>query len=282
MILTDLRLYPLKSARGFSVPEARIGRAGLDGDRRYMLTHPDGQFITQRELGAIAQIEAQADADGTLHLRRGDAGVLARFDPGRRLVVRVWDSTVDAALADDAANDAVSDWLGRPLRIVQMDAAAHREASADWAPPGSPVGFADGFQILVTATASLADLNLSMAKAGEPAVGMDRFRTNLLIETDEPWDEDFWQTIEVGGVVLDLVKPCARCVMTTQDQMTGARIGGNPLKGLFDKRLSTDPRVTGPLFGWNAVPRGEGRLVTGAPVRVLERRAERWAMKRRA
>lgn len=282
MILSDLRQYPLKSARGFSLPEARVTRAGLDGDRRFMLTHPDGRFITQRELGALAQVEARVDAGGRLQLRHGARQASARFDPARRLVVTVWDSTVDAALADDAANAAVSGWLGLPVCIVQMDARAHREASADWAPRGSPVGFADGFQILVTTTASLSDLNLSMQKAGEAPVGMDRFRPNLIIETAEPWDEDFWQTIQIGGVVFDLVKPCSRCVMTTLDQITGARTGGNPLKGLLDKRLSTDPRVTGPLFGWNAVPRGEGRLEIGAPVRVLERRPDRWAMKVRA
>ena len=60
---------------------------------------------------------------------------------------------------------------------------------------------------------------------------MDRFRTNILIDNDEPWEEDLWESVEIGGIAFDLVKPCARCIMTTQDQVTGERIGGNPDPG---------------------------------------------------
>ena len=111
---------------------------------------------------------------------------------------------------------------------------------------------------------------------------MDRFRTNILVSCDDPWAEDLWEAIEINGVVFDFVKPCARCIMTTQDQMTGERIGGNPIQGLAEKRMSADRRVPGVLFGWNAVPRGEGEVRLGDAVRVLKARDERWPMKVRA
>lgn len=111
---------------------------------------------------------------------------------------------------------------------------------------------------------------------------MDRFRTNILLDCDEAWDEDFWESLEIGGIRFDFVKPCARCIMTTQDQITGERIGGNPIQGLAEKRMSADRRVAGVLFGWNVVPRGEGTLKLGDEARIVDRRRERWPMKVRA
>jgi uncharacterized protein YcbX len=70
--------------------------------------------------------------------------------------------------------------------------------------------------------------------------------------------------------------------MTTQDQMTGERIGGNPIQGLAEKRMSAERRVPGVLFGWNAVPRGEGEVRLGDTVRVVKTREERWPMKVRS
>jgi uncharacterized protein len=160
-----------------------------------------------------------------------------------------------------------------------MDALAQRAEGEDWAGSPAPVGFADGFPVLVTTTGSLADLNRTLAAKGQEPVGMDRFRTNILVTNDEPWAEDLWEAIEINGIVFDFVKPCARCIMTTQDQLTGERIGGNPIQGLAEKRMSADRRVPGVLFGWNAVPRGEGEIHLGDTVRVTKTRTERWPMK---
>jgi uncharacterized protein YcbX len=44
--------------------------------------------------------------------------------------------------------------------------------------------------------------------------------------------------------------------------------------------MSADRRVPGVLFGWNAVPRGEGLVRVGDAVTVLGNR-EGWAIKQR-
>ncbi|HSX75318.1 MAG TPA: MOSC domain-containing protein [Shinella sp.] len=281
MKVEGLNIHPLKSGRAIPVESAAVRLDGLAGDRRFMIVEPDGRFITQRELQALARVEATAVGD-SLHLEMEGRQLFASFDPEDRLDVTIWDSPVNAAVADEAVNDVLSDWLARPVKLVHMDAAAARLEGEEWAGSPAPVGFADGFPILVTTTGSLADLNRTLVAKGQEPVGMDRFRTNILVSCDEPWAEDFWQTIEVGGIVFDFVKPCARCIMTTQDQMTGERIGGNPIQGLAEKRMSADRRVPGVLFGWNAVPRGEGEIRLGDAVRVTATRAERWPMKVRA
>lgn len=281
MKVSGLNIHPLKSGRAIAQTSAAVQRDGLAGDRRFMVVDPDGHFVTQRELQLLAQVEATPVADG-IHLKMGARAVAASFDPARRMGVRVWSSDVDAAVAEDHANATLSGWFGRPVKLVQIDAAASRFADPAWAGPRSPMSFADGYQVLITTTASLADLNLSLIARGQEPVGMDRFRANIVLETDEPWEEDLWESVEIGGVVFDLVKPCARCIMTTQDQMSGDRVGGNPIQGLAERRLSADRRVPGVLFGWNATPRDAGTISLGDEMRIVKAREERWPMKIRA
>ena len=52
--LTALRRYPVKSCRGHAVDRARVERAGLEGDRRWMLVHPDGSLASARTLPPIS------------------------------------------------------------------------------------------------------------------------------------------------------------------------------------------------------------------------------------
>jgi uncharacterized protein len=281
MHVTGLNIHPLKSGRAVPQTAVTVNLDGLAGDRRFMLVAPDGHFITQRDLQALARVEAE-HVDGGVHLRMNGEELSVRFDPDDRLDVRVWSSDVNAAVAGGAANDVLSGWFGRPVKLVHMDAEAERFVGAEWAGAAAPVAFADGFPILVTTTGSLADLNRTLAEKGQEPVGMERFRTNILIDCDEPWAEDLWESIVIAGIAFDLVKPCARCIMTTQDQTTGERIGGSPIQGLSEKRMSADRRVPGVLFGWNAVPRGEGILRLGDAVEVVRRRDERWPMKVRS
>ena len=281
MKVTGLNIHPLKSGRAIAQTSVSVQLDGLVGDRRFMLVDPDGHFITQRELQSLAQVEA-THVSGGIHLKMGTRAITVPFDPANRLDVRVWSSDVNAAVAAEPANQTLSGWFGRPVKLVHIDAAASRLANPEWAGPESRMSFADGYQVLITTTASLADLNVTLISKGQEPVGMDRFRTNILIDNDEPWEEDLWESVEIGGIVFDLVKPCARCIMTTQDQVTGERIGGNPIQGLAEKRMSADRRVPGVLFGWNAVPRGEGTIDLGEKMRVVKARDERWPMKIRA
>jgi uncharacterized protein YcbX len=279
MRVSDLFIYPLKSGRGIAIPAAEIDAFGLPGDRRAMITDPDGHFITQRELPELARIEVRADAS-SLRLSMADNETVVPL-PGapRRIDVSIWKSIVSAALADDDSNRTLSQWLGRDVRLVFFDEDARRTASAEWAGDGTPVAFADGYQILVTTTGSLKALNADLQAHGEGSIGMERFRPNIVIDTEEAWPEDHWAAIEIGGVRFDLVKPCARCIMTTQHQQTGSRDVPNPMPAMGRIRMSADRRVPGPLFGWNVTPRASGRVAIGDAVTVLEERPEGWALK---
>ena len=283
MRVSDLFIYPLKSARGIALPFADIDAYGLPGDRRAMVTDPDGHFITQRELPTLAQIDVRPEAGGFRLLMEGKQEIaVPPPHSDQRLDVIVWKSTVSAALADDKSNAKLSEWLGREVKLVFFDGKAQRTANAEWAGEGTPVTFTDGYQILVTTTGSLKALNADLSAHAEGGVGMERFRPNIVIDTDEAWAEDRWAAIEIAGIRFDLVKPCARCIMTTQDQLTGSREVPNPLPAMGRIRMSGDRRVPGPLFGWNVTPRSTGRVAIGDEVKILETRPEGWTFKVRA
>ncbi|MBA5803280.1 MOSC domain-containing protein [Rhizobium changzhiense] len=283
MRVSDLFIYPLKSARGIALQAADIDAYGLPGDRQAMVTDAQGHFITQRELPDLARIEVRPEAKAFRLLMQGKPDISVQPpQPETRMDVTVWKSAVSAAVADPESNRQLSEWLGREVRLVFFDGQARRTANAEWAGEATPVTFTDGYQILVTTTGSLKALNADLAAHGEGSVGMERFRPNIVIDTDEAWAEDRWAAIEIAGIRFDLVKPCSRCIMTTQDQLTGSREGPNPMPAMGRIRMSADRRVPGPLFGWNATPRGSGRITIGDIVRIVEEKPEGWALKRRA
>jgi len=95
---------------------------------------------------------------------------------------------------------------------------------------------------------------------------MLRFRPNLVVMGGRAWEEDSWRVLEMGGVRLQLVKPCARCLVTTVDPGTGTR-GREPLRTLLGFRGHGGKGY----FGQNAVFSGSGSFRVGDSVRIVKK-----------
>ena len=149
--------------------------------------------------------------------------------------------------------------------MVRFDRAHRRLSSLKWTGGlEAPNQFSDGYPVLVASEASLAALNERLAAAGQPAVGMERFRPNLVIAGVEAHDEDRLGALDIAAagapVRLQLVKPCARCPIPDIDPAT-AQAGtavGDALRA-----YRQDPRLGGALtFGMNAIVRaGDGAVL---------------------
>ena len=64
-----------------------------------------------------------------------------------------------------------------------------------------------------------------------------------------------------------MAKPCARCAVTTVDQITGERPDkSEPLRTLGRIRRTSD----GVMFGQNLIPDGPGRVAVGDAIEILE------------
>jgi len=273
----SLFIYPVKGARAIGVSAFDLERRGPKGDRRWIIADEDGKFLAQRNCATLAQLVVE-ETDHGLQLRMGsDEIFVERCRRGSRACVTVWKDNVDALSADDGASLWLTRALGRRAQLYYMDDQAERTTSGDWRAP-SPVSFADAYPLLVTTTASLAALNAAMQKTDGEAIGMDRFRPNIVIEGADPWAEDYWRMLKIGGAEIEFVKPCTRCVVTTRDQVTGEGQGKEPLQALSRMRRSAQPGLPGVLFGWNAIVRGMGEIKTGDAVNVHERRAGGWPL----
>ena len=185
---------------------------------------------------------------------------------GQRTTAQIWRDQVDLALANDDVNEALSHFLGEPVRLAFMDETSSRHTNPDWA--NSKTSLADGYPVLVANTASLDDL----ARIAGIALTMEQFRPNVVLETDIPWAEDEWGVIQIGEVELELIKPCTRCVMTTLHPKTGAQDFPETMTAMIKHRKSGDKRVKGVLFGWNAIVRKGGTLSTTMDAKILQTR----------
>jgi uncharacterized protein YcbX len=94
---------------------------------------------------------------------------------------------------------------------------------------------------------------------------MNRFRPNLVVKGCEPFAEDGWKRIRIGGIEMALVKPCPRCMVTTIDKETLEK-SKEPLKTLNIYRKQEG----GAMFGMNVIPLKEGKIKIGMSVEVLE------------
>lgn len=274
-----LFVYPVKSARGFEVREWPVDERGLLLDRRFMVVDEAGRFVTQREEPRMALVEVAVElatpkrgvalAEGATVTLRAPAqrdcsfAAILGADAERTSVV-VWNDTVLAKVAPAEVCAWWSAFLGRAVRLVEMPNDELRVADPAYAAPGTPVSFADGFPFLVVTSASAERVS---EWVGEP-VPVERFRPNVVVDGSGAFAEDTWARIRCGEVQFDLVKPCARCTITTVDPTTAAR-GKEPLASLARHRR----RGNQVLFGENAVHRNQGVLRAGDAVTVLGTRA---------
>lgn len=261
--LSAIHLYPIKGIRAVDAAQAHLEPAGLRGDRRWVIVDDQGQFISQRTHPRMARISGSFDDQGlTLEAPGQNPVDLGVPDGSSRIPVTVWRDTVDAAAVDPTVDQWLSRFLDHPCRLAYMDEGCRRPISSSEGRAGEIVSFADGYPCLVISSGSLADLNSGL---DEP-LPMDRFRPNLVIDGCEPYAEDGWRKISVGETVLRFAGLCARCSVTTVDQMSGQRTSVEPLRTLSTYRKRED----GVVFGVNLVPEKTGVIKVGDSITILE------------
>jgi uncharacterized protein YcbX len=261
--VSALYYYPIKSCGGISVTGADVESRGFRYDRMCMVTDPEGGFLTQRDHPRLALIRPRVVGSTLVLSGPGLADLeLELADTGPASTVKVWDDSCLAVDQGDPAGVWLSRFLGVPCRLVRMQKDHVRPIDPDYATgEDDQVGFADGFPFLLISQASLADLNSRLA---EP-LPMNRFRPNIVVDGCAAFAEDGWKHIRIGDMTFSVVKPCARCVVTTTDQATAER-DQEPLRTLATYRQVPNRGV---MFGQNLIHRGTGTIRTGDRVDVV-------------
>lgn len=139
--------------------------------------------------------------------------------------------------------------------------------------------FTDLAPVLVTSDESLKNVD---ARLPTEKVDMLKFRPNIVVSGENPFDEDYWSELAVNGQnAITLTKLCGRCVSLNVDYDTG--LPGQGERGTLLKKLMADRRVdTGakyqPCFGcYGFLSDGLDSLhiTVGDDVNVVKRTEER-------
>jgi len=257
--IQSIHIYPIKSMKGIDLSSSQVERRGLKYDRRWMLVDEGGKFISQREYHQLALLKTSISEETMTIKNLTSSQTSLSFslnEPNSEPIeVSIWDDKCLAKPLDQEVNEWFSRFMGKSVRLVYMHDTSERKADPRYATSTDDiVSFADGYPILIISQASLDQLS---EKAGEH-IPAERFRANLIIDGVVAHAEDDLKNIEINGVELAGVKPCARCVMITIDQNTGEK-GKEPLQTLNTYRKEGHKI----LFGYNFIPTRLGNIEVG-------------------
>lgn len=264
MIIKELYTYPVKSLAGIRIDHAHLLNTGFEFDRRWMVTEPNGTFVTQRSCPQMSLVQTRLENNQLVLSTFGmeDIEVPSPDETDQRTSVEIWGDEVNAVIHENHINAWISDALGKECKLAYFPASETRACDTHVAQEGDSTLFADGFPLLLTNQASLDDLNHRLSQP----VGMERFRPNIVIEGQVPFEEDHWRQIEINSVSLRFAQCCARCSVPTVNPDTGMMEGPEPIRTLSEYRTGSDGDV---YFGINMIPESGGILSIGNEITVI-------------
>ena len=226
MNVVEIRRYPVKAMAGESLESVLLDARGLVGDRRFAVLDDEGRMATGKDSHRFRRRDAVFDFRASTVTE----GVRVEGRGGSWLV---GDRTLDEALAG---------YLGAHVLVT----------------PEGDVSYYDASPVSLVGTASL---DWCRTQQGVDA-DVRRLRTNLVVETTEPFVEETWtgDVIRVGDVELTVVERTERCRMVDIAQ------DGLPPEPGWLKALGREREL---CLGVYADVRTPGRVTLGDQVDVV-------------
>ncbi len=213
LTVSRLSITPVRSFALQHPDRIELGRHGVADDRRYSLHSADGRVYDATKHGPLVRIRAELErSDGrerlTLVMPTGHV-VADDVTLGEPTRLEIYGRAFTARPVIGPWEAAVSEWVGRPLRLYRSERLADE---------------ADRNPVSIVSDASLAEL----ARQGNEGRPVDGRRFRMLIEVagaQAPHQEDGWlgREVAIGEAMVRVTKPDPRCVITTQDPDTGER-----------------------------------------------------------
>ena len=261
--LSQIHVYPVKSTAALTQSHAWVEKQGLAFDRRFMVASDEGAMITARKYPQMVKITATLTMTGLVLQYPNKTDLVLQYADFAMVdaSATVWNDNFSAYTTTMIANQWFSDIIGHSVQLFFCGQQSNRVRSKI----GHNVSFADGYPLLVISEASLAALN----ERSRDHHTMAQFRTNLVVSNTDAFAEDGWKRIRIGEVEFEIVKPCARCILTTVDPLTGEfNALKEPLKTMATFRADATGDV---FFGQNLVALNEGMIRAGDVIEVLEK-----------
>ena len=136
MHVSELHIFPIKTARGIPCDRASLDERGFHHDRRWMLVDADDVFLTQREAPRMALIDVALRSDALVLEAPDMEQLLVPLEADGPLVrCTIWRDIVDSVRVSPAADDWFTRFLGAACSLVYMPDASRRIPAP--APAGS-------------------------------------------------------------------------------------------------------------------------------------------------
>lgn len=264
MMINVSRLYihPVKSMKGIRLSHALARESGFTFDRDFMITTPEGTFLTARKYPFMLRFIPSVMANGIYIQAPDGEGIAITYQDFQSSMqpTEVWGNHFTAYVAPDEINQWFSRYFDRDVQLRWTGEKPTRRVKKS---PDTAVSFADGYPYLLINEASFQYLQ----QRCPASINIEQFRGNILITGAKPFEEDTWQTIRVGSVIMDLIKPCSRCIMTTISIDKGMKHPNTePLATLQTFRSDETGDVD---FGQNVIIRKSGIIRVGDEIEVL-------------
>lgn len=257
-VVKEIYIYPIKSLAGISCQQAFAEEMGFENDRRWMLLDSDNQHITQREYPIMSQFFPQI-SDGKISINF--KGQMHEFSIDEylehQIYTKVWDDKSYVFEVNKTTSDWFSECLGFECKLVKIINIGDRKHESSVSKETYNVSFADAYPYLVIGMQSLDFLNDKL----EEKITIKRFRPNIVISSQNPHEEDDFNTFKIGEVQFKNIKPCGRCIMINNDPQKGI-VKKEPLKTLSTYRNFNNSV----LFGTNIISLNPGIISVGDEV----------------
>lgn len=320
MKITKIYVYPIKSLQGIALQKANLDRQGVQYDRRFMLlrVHDDGHhepvevvrypacalFVPEiRDGNIIVRYKIPEDSTAApVPAQKTTLEIpLAPDTSGlERVEVDLYKSKTLGYRMPEDQNSWFSSWLGFETIFVYvgdgkrqvlgtMSPHVQNRQNQGWlSSMKSYVGsneedphwltFTCVASYLIATEASLKDVSSRLPPGEE--MDIRKFRPNIVVEGEGPFDEDFWGEIEVeNGVRFSLTGNCGRCVSINVDYATGkpgTGESGNVLKKLMKDRRVDKGNKYSPIFGrYGFLQADRAEIQLGQDVGVTKRMEDR-------
>lgn len=252
--VSGLATTAVKGMRVGAVEQIELGPLGARGNRTFYVVDERGRMVNGKQLGALQTIVPDYDpAAETLALTFPDGTRAAgSVDYGGTVATRFFSEPRDARRLRGPWSEALSAFVGRPLRLVASEAAVDRGRAGS------------------TSIISRSSLRRLAEVAQRDAVDARRFRMLIEIDGVDAHEEDRWvgHRVRIGAATLAMRGHVGRCLVTSRDPESGqVDLPTLDLLGTYRRELqSTEPLPFG-VYG-EVVRCGTVRL--GDPVTLAD------------
>jgi uncharacterized protein YcbX len=207
--VSRLAIAPVKGMRLQCTSEVHFGQRGVAGDREFLVIGENGKLLLTTRTPALLQIEPVWDrVRNVLKLSFPDGtAVQGTPEPGAPATTRTYNGReIPGWIIPGPLGAALSGYLGRPVQLFKR---APEHIGTDDQP------------VTLMSEASIQAL---APEFNGTVPDSRRFRMTITITGTDAWAEHAWrgQEVTIGEVILRVIAPVPRCVVTTRNPESGA------------------------------------------------------------